>query len=157
MPRPGDLGQTAEVTQLVTARYGAQSYTFEGYIKATPEQFLMVGIDSLGRRSMTITWTDRAITYEVAPWLPPQLRPENVLADMVILYWPEAAVRQALASSGGVVSVTPGHRTITKNDEAVVQVDYDPDAEGSLWSGQLRYRNLAFNYELEVLSVKANP
>ncbi len=85
LPRPADLGQTVEVMQLVTARYGTQTYAFEARISATPEQFLMVGLDSLGRRAMTITWSDAAISYESGPWLPPQLGPANVWAHMGLL------------------------------------------------------------------------
>ena len=157
LPRPSELAQSVEATQLVTARYGAQSYAFEGHISATPERFLMVGLDSLGRRSMTITWTEAAITYEAAPWLPPQLRPENVLADMVLLYWPDISVQRALESSGGSVISTPGSRTITKNGKPIVLIEYDLATDGSFWSGRLSYRNLAFKYDLEVLSVRSDP
>ena len=155
LPRPGDLGQSVEVTQLVTARYGAQTYAFEGHVSATPERFLMVGLDSLGRRTMTITWSDATITYETAPWLPPQLKPENVLADMVLLYWPISSVQQALALSGGAVVATSGGRVISKDGEPVVQIEYEPTEDGSPWSGRLRYRNLAFQYELDVQSVRS--
>lgn len=157
LPRPADLGQSVEVMQLVTARYGTQTYAFEARVSATAEQFLMVGVDSLGRRAMTITWSDAMISYESAPWLPPQLRPENVLADMVLLYWPEATVRRALAPSGGDVVAAPGRRTITKAGEPVVQIDYGPSADGSPWASTLRYRNLAFQYELDIQSVRSSP
>lgn len=157
LPRPGDLSQSVEASQMVTARYGSQSFVFEGHISATPERFLMVGLDSLGRRAMTITWTESAITYESAPWLPAQLRPENVLADMVLLYWPELSVRSALAPSGGAMTVSPGRRTISRNDRPVVMIEYEAADDGSSWSGRLRYRNLAFNYELDVQSIRANP
>jgi hypothetical protein len=158
LPRPSDLGHAIEVTQLVTARYGSRVFAFEGHVSATPERFLMVGLDSLGRRAMTITWSDAAMTYEAASWLPPQLRPENVLADMVLLYWPEASVRQALAPSGGTVTAARGRRTITKDGEPVVQIQYDEAAaDGTPWTGRLHYRNLAFHYELEVQSVRSSP
>ena len=157
LPRPSDLSQSVEASQMVTARYGDQSFAFEGHISATPERFLMVGLDSLGRRTITITWTDAAITYEAAPWLPAQLRPENVLADMVLLYWPELSVRSALAPSGGAVTVSPGRRRISRNDQTIVMIEYEPAEDGSSWSGRLRYRNLAFNYELDVMSIRAHP
>ena len=157
LPRPGDLSQSLEASQLVTARYGAQSFAFEGHISATPERFLMIGLDSLGRRTMTITWTESAITYEAASWLPAQLRPENILADMVLLYWPELSVRSALAPSGGAVTVSPGRRIISRNDQPVVVIEYEAGDDGSSWSGRLRYRNLAFNYEMDVQSIRANP
>lgn len=157
LPRPADLGQSVEVMQLVTARYGDQTYAFEARVSATADQFLMVGLDSLGRRAMTITWSDAAISYESAPWLPPQLRPENVLADMVLLYWPESTVKQALAPSGGVVTAVPGRRTIAKAGEPIVQIQYGASPDGSPWSGSLRYRNLAFDYEMDVQSVRSSP
>lgn len=156
LPDASDLGQTVEVSQLVTARYGDQSFTFESHISATPERFLMVGLDSLGRRGMTITWSGTTIDYDAAPWLPGQLRPENVLADMVLLYWPEDIVRQALAPSGGEVTSAPGRRTISKNGSPIVEIEYRPAAGGSFWSGELRYRNLPFNYQLDVLSLGSN-
>jgi hypothetical protein len=157
LPRPGDLGHAVEVTQLVTARHGTQSYTFEGHVSATPERFLMVGLDSLGRRAMTITWTDSAITYEAAPWLPPQLRPENILADMVLLYWPVTSAHQAVEASGGAVTATDRRRTVTYDGQTVVEIDYAPAKDGSPWSGHMRYRNLAFEYELEIQSVRSSP
>ena len=45
----------------------------------------------------------------------------------------------------------------TRNDKPVVMIEYDPLEDGSSWSGRLRYRNLAFNYEMDVLSIRAKP
>lgn len=157
MPRPGDLGRSFEVVQLVTARYGDQTYVFEGHLSATPERFLMIGLDTTGRRALTITWTDAGITYEAAPWVPAQLHPENILADMVLLYFPDAVIGRALAASGGTVATTPTRRSIVADGKEIVIADYQPTVPGEPWSGRQHYRNLAWSYDLDIQTAEPSP
>jgi hypothetical protein len=155
LPRPGDLGRSLDATQLVTAHYGDQTMVFEGHISATPAKFLLVVVDPLGRRALSITWNDAGITYEAAPWLPPTVRPQNMLADIVMLYWPEAVVRRAL--SGGRLVVAPGSRSVFMAGQEVIHADYRPAAGGDIWTGDSRYRNLPRGYDLDIQSVLSAP
>lgn len=154
LPQPSALGRSLEVSQLVTAHYGARTFVFEGHISANPERFLLVGLDPLGQRVLTVTWTEHKLTAKLAPGLPEQIHPENMLADIVVLYWPEASVRQALVGSNGTLVVGPHFRSIAVAGKEVIRVDYkgrDP------WDGAVVYRNLAWGYELDVQSVELNP
>jgi hypothetical protein len=155
LPWPSDLGRSLDATQLVTAHYGDQTMVFEGHITATPAKFLLVVVDPLGRRALSVTWTDAGITYEAAPWLPPTVRPQNMLADIVMLYWPEAVVRQAL--SGGRLIVTRGSRSVLMAGQEVIHADYQPAAGGEIWAGVSRYRNLPWGYDLDIQSVLSTP
>jgi hypothetical protein len=157
LPRPGELGRTLEAAQLVTAHYGEQTIVFESHLSATPERFLLVGLDSLGRKALTITWTDAGIVTEAAPWLPDTLRADNILADIVLLYWPEAVVRRTLAAAGANLVSGPRQRRIIRAGEEVGRADYLPSRGGDPWNGRLRYRNLAWGYELEVQSTELTP
>lgn len=157
MPHPADLGRSFEVAQLVTAHYGDQSYVFEGHISATPERFLMIGLDTTGRRAMTITWTNAGITYDAAPWIPSQLRPDNILADMVLLYFPDAVVGRALAESGGTVASTATRRSVVADGKEIVIADYQPTTPGVPWSGRQHYRNLGWGYDLEIQTAETSP
>lgn len=154
MPAPASLGRPVEAAQLVTARYGGQSFVFESRIKATSRDFRFVGVDSFGRRAMTITWNDTGIHSEIAPWLPPQIRPDNILADMVMLYWPEAVVRNGLAAAGGQLLSGPDQRSVSVAGREVIRADYHPAHDDDPWTGSLTYRNLAWGYELEVQSAE---
>jgi hypothetical protein len=157
LPRPGDLGRSLDATQLVTAHYGDQTMVFEGHISATPAKFLLVVVDTLGRRALSVTWNDAGITYEAAPWLPPAVRPQNMLADIVMLYWPETVVRRALANSGGQLVVAPGSRSVLMAGQEVIHADYLPVAGGEIWVGNSRYRNLPWGYDLDIQSVLSTP
>ncbi|WP_151176848.1 DUF3261 domain-containing protein [Hypericibacter terrae] len=157
MPHPGDLGRSFEVSQLVTAHYGDQAYVFEGHLSAKPDRFLMIGLDTTGRRALTITWTDSGIVYEAAPWVPARLRPENILADMVLLYFPDRVVGKALAASGGTVTTSPSQRVIKADGKEAITADYQPTVSGDPWSGRQHYRNLAWGYELDIQTAEPSP
>jgi hypothetical protein len=157
MPTPADLGRSVEVTQLVTAHYGDNTFAFEAHISATPEHFLLVGLDLMGRKLMTIDWTKDKIFYETASWVPSQLHPENVLADIVLLYWPDAVVRKSLAMSGGKLVIRSGVRTVLSRGKKVWQATYQSISKNDPWSGQLNYSNLSWGYNFTVQSTEQTP
>jgi hypothetical protein len=157
LPDPDTLGRSMEATQLVTAHYDHQDFAFEAHISATPELFLLVGLDLVGRKIFTVQWTKDGVVYEKAPWVPSQLRPENILGDIMLLYWPDAVVRQALAASSGKLTVSANSRTITHGGKKVWDATYHPTVKNDPWSGPLHYRNLVWGYEFDVQSTETNP
>jgi hypothetical protein len=150
LPRPADLGRSAIATQLITASGYGQTFVLEVNLSVTPERVTLVGLDGIGRRAITITWTDQNVTAEVAPWVPETLRPGSMLADIIVIDWPEAAVRRALPAGGELIQ-EPRGRTIRIDGNDVLRVDYGW-AAGARWNGTLRYSNLAWGYEIEVQS-----
>jgi len=157
LPQPGDLGRPVEVTQLVTAHYGDQNLVFEAHIDASADRFFFVGLDLMGRKAISIDWTADGIVYDAASWVPPQLQPQKILADMVLLYWPEAVVRQALQASSGKLLIGQNSRTIMIGKKEIMHSDYHPAPGGDLWSGPVRYQNLAWKYDLAIQSSEQDP
>lgn len=153
MPSPADLGRSVEATQLVTVRYGNQDFAFEAHIHATPENFLLVGFDLMGRKIMTINWAKESTSFETAPWVPKQLRAENILADIVLLYWPDNIVRKSLDKTVKLNS-TAHVRTIILDHKIIWQADYQLKSKHDLWSGKLHYHNLAWDYEFNIESAE---
>jgi hypothetical protein len=157
LPQPGDLGRNVEASQLLTARYGDQAYVFEGRLSATSDRFLMVGLDPMGRELLRINWTRTGVEYSAAPWLPADLRVENILADIVLLYWPEETVRRILVPAGGTLVSTFHRRQVLIGDKEVMQADFQPVGGENPWSGRVHYRNLAWGYELDIQSSEMSP
>ena len=155
LPAPGDLGRSVEAAQFITIHRENKTYVFEGHISVTPEKFLLVGVDGTGRRALTLTWDKSGIvSAETAPWMPRAIPPGPMLADIVVLYWPEAIVRRALQDAGARLMVGNGTRTVTADGVQVLRAEYQ---EGVPWSGKLRYRNDAWGYDIEVQSVELAP
>lgn len=152
LPSPASLGRRLEVAQLVVARHGDRNAAFEGRISAAPDRFDLVCIDPLGRKAMSIRWTPEGIVTERAPWVPEDLQPENMLADIVLLYWPAVVVGQALALSGGKLTADPRVRSIRVRGQEVIHAEYRPLSGDDPWNGRLSYRNLPWGYSLDIQS-----
>jgi hypothetical protein len=154
-PAPGSLGRPIDAEQLVTAHYQGETYSFQAHVHVDPEKLLLIGLDPLGRRAMTVTETRDGVTVDVAPWVPAGLKPENILADMAIIYWPEAAVRRGLAASA-TLSAAPQHRSIVVDGRPIIEVAYDT-AHLPVWDGIVHFRNEAFGYQLDLRSTPSQP
>ena len=152
LPSPAALGRRFDAAQLVVARYGGETYAFEARIAVTPDRFRLVCIDPLGRKAMSIDWTDAGIATDKAPWLPGGLSPENMLADIVLLYWPETVVRQALAQAGGTLADDAQGRSVRQSGVEIARADYQASAAGDRWNGWVTYRNIAWGYSLDIQS-----
>ena len=156
MPRPADFGRAVEVAQLLTARYDGQSYSFEGRLSITPERLVLVGTDGIGRRAMTVTWDGHDMKVDRATWLPEAVRPGSMLADIIVLYWPERAVRRALAPAGCVLRAAAKSRRVRCGTTDVLRAKYEIPVDGK-WTGSVQYSNLSWGYEIDVQSQEVAP
>jgi hypothetical protein len=150
VPRPADLGRRIVATQLITLRGYGQTFVLEVNLSITKERVTLVGLDGMGRRAVTITWTGQKVAAETAPWVPETFRPGSMLADIILIYWPEAVVHRALPEGGALLQEAHG-RTIQVNGKDVFRVDYGSAATAP-WHGTLHYSNLAWGYEVDVQS-----
>ena len=156
LPPPAALERSVEASQLITARYRHDTFVFETRISVTPARLLVVGTDMLGRRAMTIEWTGHDLKVEAAPWVPTELRARNVIADIMLLHWPENAVRAGLAPPGSIRDDDLGHRMITVDGQDMIRIDRTAGLAGS-WSGRWTYRNVGWGYDLDIQSTDAPP
>lgn len=130
LPAPAALGREVEAVQMVSARHGTDEFTFEGHLSVTKERVLLAGTDGFGQRLMQINWDGKTISAQKASFLPDTLRPENVLADVMLIYWPNHALL---------------------DDKILIERDPDP------WNGHAHLTNRAWNYEIDVRSSVVTP
>lgn len=151
LPAPGDLGHNAEWLQQITVRHGADVFAFEGRISVTPEKFQLVGLDGLGRRTMTVVWDQSGlVTATRADWLPPQVKPGSMLADIVLLYWPRDVLRRALKSSGATLQEVGHTRIVSIGADEILHIE-------DLGNGRVTYRNKAWGYTIDVQTIEVAP
>jgi hypothetical protein len=155
LPAPAELGRPVEAIQQVTARRDGTVYVFEVRLHAAADQVRLAGTDAAGRRAMTIDWTAGRLTVERAAWLPDTVRPEHVLGDLVIVFWPEGALRRALLQAEASLTADARGRVVRRDGKDLVSVRYDDNADP--WSGVSRLHNLAWNYEIEIRSQRLVP
>ena len=151
LPSPASLGYSVSAHQLITGHFGAETYVFETEIAVSPEAIDLVGLDAFGRRALTLHWTHGALDATSAEWLPPTIRPANILADIALTYWPAPVVTAALAGSGAELVSDGARRAVRRHGDEIIAIDYD-GAGAPRWNGSIRYRNLGFGYDLEIQS-----
>ena len=155
LPTPGDLGRSVQATQMITVRRDGETHVFEGNISVTPDKLQLIGLDALGRRAMNVVWEKSGkITAETASWLPEAVKPGPMLADIVLLYWPEDVVRRILEETGAELVVRPGGRSIMLDGDEIIRAEYLEGGDAA-WTGRLRYRNTSWGYEIEVQSAES--
>ncbi len=153
LPEPAELGRDVEAAQLVQARYGVQDFAFEAQISVTSARLLLACVDPLGRVALTLRWGQGRLDVQAAAWLPGAIRPDNMLADIMVLFWPEPSIRRALATSGATLASGAGWRAVRAGAEEVIRAEIPQTP----WNGTLRYRNLVWGYTLDVQSVEVTP
>ncbi|MFD2232730.1 DUF3261 domain-containing protein [Phaeospirillum tilakii] len=144
-------GAPVEVVQLVAADHGDDTFLLEARLSAGPGRLLLVGTDPMGRRAMRLDWHDGRLESERAPWVPDELPPANVLADLMLLFWPAGLVRDALA---GADLVEEGDTRILRRDgQDLVVVRRGPDP----WEGDASLDHRLWHYRLSVQSHRVAP
>ncbi|MGH7839723.1 MAG: DUF3261 domain-containing protein [Candidatus Binataceae bacterium] len=156
IPSGRELGYPVEATQLITAHYHDQVQVFQAYVSVSPEQISLIALDPLGGRALTVTATDDAIRTETAAIVPAALRPGNILADLVIVYWPAPAVRRALDATSASLDDDQSGRSISFDGREVVHVSYEGPHQ-SVWTKRAHLRNIAYGYELDLQSAVTGP
>jgi len=139
------------VAQIVFGNAGAAPVQFQTQIKVIDGEVDVVMLDPLGRRGLVIQWSGEGVISDVAPWVPIEVRPLNVLADIVIAHWPAAAVRAGLGGTEARLEQSGEARVISFAGREVIRVDYDPGFIAP-WGGSLVIQNLALDYRLKVQS-----
>jgi len=158
LPLPAELGRSVDVVQRITARYGQQAYLFEARLAIDPDQVRLVGTDPMGRRALTLTWTRHTLDVQRASFLPEMVRPENVLADLILMFWPEAAVRRGLAEAGATVTVHGATRSVMQGGDEVVVIRYEEGHDGGgMTGGAAHLTNRAWHYDIDVRSATVGP
>ena len=150
-PTGRELGYSIEVTQLITAHYGDRVQVFQAYVGVSPEKITLIALDPFGNRALTVTATDDGIHTEAAPIVPTVLHPENILADLTIVYWPASAIRRRLVGTSASLYEDQSERKIDVDGREVVHVIYESPHE-HVWAKRAHLHNIAYGYELDLQS-----
>ncbi|MFA6022396.1 MAG: DUF3261 domain-containing protein, partial [Rhodospirillales bacterium] len=143
LPAAGQLGDAVEVAQMVTARHGGDSFSFEGRLSVQADHLILVTTDGLGRRAMTVHWSEGRLNVDKASWLPGSVPPPaNMLADIVLMYWPTEVLAAAL--DGAVIEEVGGIRRLRRDGAVVVEIHRDADP----WNGNADLSNRAWDYHI---------
>lgn len=137
--------ETVTYTQVLRARYSWRSATLETVLALSPETVEAVLTVPGGPRVATVRWNAEGVSVDRTVFTPPDLAPENMMADLFIAYWPMEMVREILPR-GVVLDVSEaGMRTVRQGETVILLIE--PDAQTP---NRLHIKNELLNYELTI-------
>ena len=135
-------------TQVIHAAYGARSVVLRTVIETSPGRLDVVGVTATGQRVFSAHYDGTTIDAQKSPFVPDQLDPGRVLADMQLALWPLSAVQAAFRERGLTVTEPfAGVRRLSRGDVLLAEVHY---ASADPWAGRLWFVNFEFDYSLTI-------
>lgn len=142
---PLSLGRELSLQQKLTFIRGDQRRELDALLEVDAGEVRLL-VQALGQSGVRLRWDGDELDEQRAPWLPPAVRGERVLDDLQFALWPLDAVRAALPSDWSAEETDGARRLLDAQDH----VWLESRDEGGF--GNLRLRNLAEGYELDVRS-----
>ena len=127
--------------------YGDRAATLRTALEVNAAGVKLVGVTATGQRLFTASYDGHAVTAERGAFVPTDIQPERVLADMQLALWPLPALQQALGGTYDVAEPFGGVRRLRRDGRLVAEVHYAGDDP---WSGRLWLVSFEHGYSLTV-------
>ncbi len=151
-PAPRGLAPVSAVSprsasQVIHAAYGERAATLRTALEVSASDIKLVGVTATGQRLFAASYDGQTVHAERGTFVPADIHPERVLADMQLALWPLPALRQALGSAYEVAEPFAGVRRLKRDGHLVAEVHYAGDDP---WSGRLWLVSFEHGYSLTV-------
>ncbi|MEO8062544.1 MAG: DUF3261 domain-containing protein [Pseudomonadota bacterium] len=144
---PGDLSPRT-ASQVIHAVYGARAMTLSTAIQLDATSLKVVGLTATGQRLFTVSWNGTAVSAQKSTFVPDNVDPERVLADVQLALWPLPAVQKSFGKAGlEVTEPFAGVRRLRRGDALIAEVHY---THGDPWNSRLWFVNFEFDYSLTI-------
>ena len=151
---PPDALAPRSASQVIHAAYGRRVATLRTAVQIDAAGLKVVGVTATGIRLFTASFDGKQVSAERGPFVPKEVSPERVLADMQLALWPIESLQRAYADTGQTVSEPhAGVRRVVRDDRLVAEVHYATDDP---WNGRLWFVNFEFGYSLTIDTITAN-
>ena len=148
LPDHATLGKRVDVAQLVTVSVMGQAFSFETRLLIDHGNLLLIATDPAGRRALTIRRLRQGpIEVERADWVPALVNASNILADIMLIYFPGRLIQPAFQTPVMIEDKARG-RMISRDGQLLVSIDYAKTG----WHGQATLTNHIRGYAITVRS-----
>ncbi len=151
LPKPASGPIRGNWVQTVRLERGGKELSLLAVLECDGNILTLAGLTPAGQRLVRITWSEGRIEQESDPNLPAKVDGEAILRDLVLAYWPQAALDSALAGTEWSVAFSEGARTMSARGKPRIVVA--PGEAGEA----LRIRHLREKYEVQVATVEKTP
>jgi hypothetical protein len=150
LPRPEEITQSFDATQLLVADYEERSYSFQAQLEVRPGKITIVAITMWGSTLFSISYDGSTLRTQ---GMVDQhgVNAEYLLADVLLTIWDPKWVSSRLQGAALVVSESRDSRTVSRDGEPVIEISYEtPDAR----IGRAQFKHVERGYVLDIRTVE---
>jgi Protein of unknown function (DUF3261) len=153
LPKAEDLVDSLDATQIVTGTYGERRYSMQVQLEWRPGSIVLAALNVWGTALFTISYDGRRLATEGSQTITEALRPEYVLADILLTFSSDTALRAELVGSGLELEDASGRRTFSRDGKPIIVIHYDG---ASPWEGTVRFEHIERGYELMIETIEVD-
>jgi|GEM_PF-5974231 len=134
--------------QQVTIKFDGSIHHFQAVVDLKPGAAKISLLDLTGARAMDINWTADSLDIVQASWLPQGVRAEDILAHIVVAFWPGLEVGTGFPN-GVSFSQSNLTRYVKNGTETLVLVTRDRD---NPWASKTEISHTRSGFHLSITS-----
>lgn len=150
LPSTQELNQTLSATQILSGTYDTRSYTIQIELEWRRGSIALAALNSFGVLLFSMSYDGSVLETRSSSALMRGLRPEYVLADILMTYWEQPMLELHLESANVTVRDTALRRAIDRSGSPVITIDYETE---SRWEGEVHFVHRERGYELLIRTV----
>jgi hypothetical protein len=151
LPTVAELVESLDATQIVTGTFDGRSYTMQAQLEWRPGSITLAALNVWGATVFSIAYDGTAIRVQGNPALTQGLRPEYVLADILLVHLEHPTLVSSPAGDHITIDDAPSRRTINKNGQPVIVIEYE---DGQRRIGAVKLENVARGYVMQIQTLE---
>jgi hypothetical protein len=147
MPIAQPLGPTRRIVQQINAFWADREETLLVVLELDNQHIAMAGLSNDGLSLFNLTYDGKTVLSDNSPLLPETVKPEFMLADLQLVYWPLPALEKIMPV-GWRLEALENKRLLYINDKKQAEIDYlSPETD---WPKVVELVNFQYHYRLRI-------
>jgi hypothetical protein len=142
----GLIGSPLDIAQHIKGSFGGKVYFLDAFVKADAHTIDMVGVDAMGTQVFDLSLSKSKGIRFSSVLGSSSIKPEYVIADFQLAYYPFEAVKTALAPYGlDFILIEEGRhrlRLLKRGEREIIRIETLPQG--------IRYENVLRGYSYEI-------
>lgn len=139
--------------QKITASAGGSKHSFSVYLTVSETMVEVVAFNDMAGRLYKMKWTPQKIDWEASSFIPSMIRPENIIADFLLVHLPSDQLQNILYGAYVYEQSDGNAKSRVIYSSIALRNIYYNSPFGNMW-GRVVIDNPAFGYRLDIQTVE---
>jgi len=139
------------LNQIVVGTYEGKSYSMNVITQISKKKMTVIGLTPFGVRAFTLNYDGQNLDLKLSGFIKnaEEVKPEYILADMQLIYYPLADIRKNISGNISVKETNKKglKRIFYHGKKPFIEINYSSD---DVWKSEIIYKNLGQKYQYKI-------